>query len=408
MFWLAISPFTLNAENDRNWPQFRGPNGDGMATDAKLPSKLTEGENLRWKIPISGRGWSSPVIWGNRIWLTTAPQDGKQLFAICVDFRSGKTLHRIKVFDVVNPRFRHATNSYASCTPVIEEGRIYVHFGSYGTACLDTETGKKIWERRDLPCNHFRGPGSSPILFKNLLILTFDGFDYQYVTALDKTTGKTVWKKDRNISYGTDNGDYKKAYSTPSVFKTKKRNVLVSPSAVETVAYNPENGNELWRVRHGGMNAAAKPIFGHNLIYITAGEGASRLIAVRPGGSGNVTDSHVIWRKAQGIPRRPSQLLIGDLLLMIADNGVASCLDAKTGKKIWQKRFSGAFWASPIFANGKIYCFSKEGKVVVVKARRKFEQISEGQFESGFNASPAVKGNSIVLRTFHHLYRIEK
>ena len=193
---------------------------------------------------------------GKQIWVTTAPEDGKQLGTVCVDRDSGKIVHDIVVFDNPTPAFCHPTNSYASSTPVIEEGRLYVHFGSAGTACIDTASGKVLWQRRDLPCDHFRGPASSPILFDNLVILTFDGFDFQYLAALDKETGKTVWKTDRNLAAPAANGDGKKAYSTPIVIKVGDQEMLISPGAYGTQAFDPKTGKEIWRVSHGGMNVA--------------------------------------------------------------------------------------------------------------------------------------------------------
>jgi hypothetical protein len=234
--------------------------------------------------------------------------------ALCVDRQSGKVLHDFVVFENEEPKFCHPTNSYASCTPVIEEGRVYVHFGSYGTACLDTATGKKIWERRDLECNEWRGPGSSPIVQGDKLIVAYDGYDYQYVVAFDKQSGKTAWRRDREIDYGTDNGDRKKAYSTATAFEHNGRTQIISPSATESIAYDPDSGDVLWRVRHGGMNAAAKPLYAHGLVYIAAGDGPLSMVAVKPDGSGDVTDTHVAWSFSKSAPKRPSPTVVGDFV----------------------------------------------------------------------------------------------
>ncbi|MBP86235.1 MAG: quinonprotein alcohol dehydrogenase [Planctomycetaceae bacterium] len=391
-----------------NWPQFRGPNGDGRA-EADLPLELSEKQNVQWKIPIHGKAWSSPVVWGDQLWLTTATEDGKQMSAICIDRYSGKVLRDIIVFENENPRFAHPTNSYASCTPVIEEGRIYFHFGSYGTACLDTRTGTKIWERRDFECNHWRGPGSSPIVHGDKLIVAYDGYDHQYVTALDTGSGKTVWQRDRDIDYGTDNGDRKKAYSTATSFEHKGRLQVVSPSATDTISYDPNTGEELWRVHHGGMNAAARPLYAHGLVYIAAGSGPLSLIAVRPDGSGDVTDTHIAWGFGKSAPKRPSPIIDGDLMFMIDDKGVASCINAKTADVVWQERVGGGeYRASPILAGGHLYCFSVKGHVTVIKASKDYQVVAEGDFDNGFQASPAVAGNSLYLRTIKDLYCISK
>jgi outer membrane protein assembly factor BamB len=405
----ALSLLKGVAPAGENWPEFRGPSGDGHSNAVGLPIRWSEHENVRWKTPIHDKGWSSPVIWGDQIWLTTATSDGKRLFAIGVDRESGKILHDIELFNVAKPAFCPPLNSYASPTPVVEEGRVYVHFGSYGTACLDTATGKTLWSRRDLPCNHFRAPGSSPILYEGLLYLHFDGYDAQYVIALDKTTGQTVWKRDREIDYGTTNGDLKKAFGTPSIVKLGGQAQLISPSAVATIAYDPATGRELWKVYHGGMNVAARPLFGHGLLFITTGDSAPhRLLAVRPDGRGDLTASHVVWKQNRGVPSRSSLLLVGDLLYMANEVGVASCLQAKSGESVWQERLGGEFWASPIYADGRIHFFSRKGATHVIEPGRKGQVLSVNRLDDGCMASPAVASKAIFVRTKTHLYRIEQ
>ena len=410
----------LACAQDEPWNQFRGPRGDGTSKAVGLPVTFAEGSpEIVWKTPVPGRAWSSPVIWGNQIWLTNAPEIQNLtpekpklekplvLSAVCIDFDSGKVIHDVKLFEVEKPQFTHATNSYGSPTPYLEEGRVYIHFGAYGTACLDSKTGKKIWERRDLECDHWRGPGSSPVVYGGLLYLTFDGYDVQYITALDKLTGQTVWKKDRNVDFGTTDGDAKKAYSTPILIQEAGRDLLVSPFASATIAYDPKTGEPVWTVRHGGMNAAGRPLFGNGLLYISTADGPNPLVAVAPQGKGDITDK-IVWRTNKSVPKRPSQLLIGDLLFMMNDGGVASCLDAKTSNEIWTRRLPGEYWASPIYADGLIYCFSQSGTIPVLKAGRDYELVAENKLDSGFVASPAVAGKSLVLRSKTHLYRIER
>ncbi len=215
----------------RNWPEFRGPTADGHASQSELPVEFGEDKNVQWKVAIHGKGWSSPVIWGEQVWLTTATEDGTRMSVICVELATGKVLHDFVLYENETPDFCHPTNSYASPTPAIEDGRLYVHFGKYGTACIDTQTAEVIWSRTDFECDHYRGPASSPILFAGLLIVAFDGYDQQYVVALDKTTGQTRWKRDRNIEYAKDNGDWKKAYGTGSIFEVNGKPLLVYPSA---------------------------------------------------------------------------------------------------------------------------------------------------------------------------------
>jgi outer membrane protein assembly factor BamB len=347
------------------------------------------------------------VIWGDQIWLTTATPDGHQLFAVCVDRATGNIVRDLQIFDIKKPSYCIPFNSYASPTPVIEAGRVYVHFGSAGTACLDSASGKVLWTRQDLPCDHHRGPGSSPILHDNLLIVHFDGVDQQYVVALDKLTGKTVWKKSRDIDYQTDEGDFKKAYATPTIVEVGGKAQLISPAAMATWAYDPRTGQELWRVPHGGMNVAAPPQFGHGKLFLCTGDGGLRLLAVRPESRG-ASSPHIDWTTNRGVPSRTSPLLIGDLLYMVNEKGVASCLDAETGKHLWQERLGGAFSASPIYAGGHIYFCSEEGKTHVMAPGLAAKIAAVNTLDDGCMASPAVADQALFLRTKTHLYRIQQ
>lgn len=397
------------ASSADNWPQFLGPAGDGHAAAAGLPLTWSETEHVKWKTAIHDRGHSSPVIWGNQVWLTTALRDGKQLFAVCVDRDSGKILHDIKVFDVEKPEFCHPVNSYASPTPVIEAGRVWVHFGTYGTACLDTRTGETLWSRRDLHCNHFRGPGSSPFIYGDLLVLTYDGFDVQYLVALDKSTGKTVWKTNRSTDFGDFDGDLRKAYSTPTVVEHAGRRQLISTGAYAGMAYDLKTGEELWKVRYpGGYSNVSRPLYAHGLVFLNTGLGTPQLWAVRPDGRGDVTGSHVAWKCTKAVPAKPSPVLIGDLIFMVNDSGVATCLEAKTGKAVWQERIGGAFSASALEAPGRVYFFDQEGKTTVVAADRKFKNLATSKLDDGCMATPAVSGKAMFLRSGSHLYRIEE
>ncbi len=394
------------------WNQYRGPGGDGKTLAKSLPIEFGETQNVRWKTAIPGRGFSSPVVWDDQIWLTTAPLDGQQLYALAVDLHSGKVIHNIKVFDVADPNNAFDKNSHASPTPVVQQGRIYVHFGRNGTACLDTKTGTKLWERRDFQCNHDVRPGSSPIIDGDSLFVAFDGTDVQYVVALDKHTGKTLWKKDREIEFEpdgptNDGNERNKAYSTAKVIEHQGRRQLISQAANATISYDPETGDELWRVNHGGHSTGCRPLFEHGLVYSVSGLFARGLLAVRPAGSGDVTDTHIAWSTSKSAADLSSQLIVDDLLFMVSGGGVASCLEAKSGRVVWRERLGGDYWASPLYAAGKIYFFSKDGKVPIVSASREFQLLAENNFEEGFNASPAVAGDALILRSFTHLYCID-
>jgi len=391
-----------------NWPEFRGPTADGHARAENLPTTFSETENVKWKTAIHDKAWSSPVVWDDQIWLTTATEDGTSLYAMRVDLTTGKITYNERVFYLNKPQYCIPFNSYASPTPAIEEGRVYVHFGAHGTAAIDTSTGKMLWKRQDLKCDHHRGPGSSPILFENLLIVNFDGYDVQYVVALDKNTGDTVWKTDRNIDYGTDDGDAKKGYCTPRVIMVDGRPQLINPSAGATISYDPRTGQEIWRVMSGGMNAAARPLWGHGMIYATTAAGGWQLFAVRPDGEGDVSKTHAAWKQPKTIPTRSSPVMVDDLIYMVNDTGIFSCVDAKSGEQVWVKRLGGNYTASPVYADGKLYFFSQEGVCPVLKPDREFNLLATNQLDEGCMASPAVVENSLLVRTRTHLYRIGK
>jgi outer membrane protein assembly factor BamB len=398
------------------WPQFRGPDGNGHAASRNLPLTWSEDQNVRWKTPIHGRAWSSPVILGGQVWLTTATEDGRELSAIAVDEATGKIVYDLKLFQVATPQYAHPFNTYASPTPVIEPGRVYVTFGSPGTAAIDTATGKVIWERRDLECNHFRGAGSSPIIWNDLLIMHYDGSDVQYLVGLDKKTGKTVWQTKRSIDFqdlGPDGkpqaeGDLRKAFATPHVITVNGEPLLVSLGAKAAYGYDPRTGREIWRIiERSAHSASTRPVVSHGLVFYPTGWGKAQLMAVRPDGRGDVTDTHVVWRLARGVPNKPSLILLGDLIFMVNDAGIVSCVEAKTGEVVWQSRVGGTYSASPIVAGGRVYLFSEEGKTTVLDAGRAFKVLAENQLGDGFMASPAVAGDALYLRSRTHLYRIE-
>jgi len=390
---------------EENWPEYRGPEGDGHAVGADLPDKVDESV-VKWKTAIHGKGWSSPVVWGNQIWLTTAREDGSKMSVLCIDRTTGNVIHDRVLVENDAPAFCHPMNSYATPTPVIHGGRVYVHFGTYLTACLDTVTGKTIWDRRDLACDHHRGPASSPILHDGKLFVAYDGFDVQYVVAFDAEDGTTVWKKDRSIDYGTDNGDRMKAYCTAKVIEVNGAEQLIYPSAAATIAYSPETGDELWTVYHAGMNASARPLFHDGLVFITNGSGS--MVAVQADGAGDVTGTHIKWSDRKGVAKKSSQLLVDGLFYMNSDDGIVSCREPATGEIIWQKRVCKEFAASPIFADGKIYLFSTAGEVVTILPGREYQLLHKSKLGDGYMASPAVIGNDLILRSKSHLYLIRK
>ena len=293
---------------------------------------------------------------------------------VCVDRDTGKVLRDIKLFDTPKKLYTIGAaatfNSHASPSPVIEQGRVGAHFELCRHRLPGHGVGQgRSGERTDLTCDHWRGPGSSPILWNNLLILTFDGFDQQYVIALDKNDGSTVWKKERTIDYKTDNGDLKKAYSTPAVFTIDGKPQLISPTAAGTEVYDPKTGKVLWKVEYPGMNAAPPPVMADGKVIVTTGH-TTKLVAIRPTGTGNISKTNVEWTFGKRVPSRPAPLVFDNLVYMISDDGFASCIDATNGEEVWKERLGGKFSSSPVCADGRIYAFDQDGKSYVLATGR--------------------------------------
>lgn len=397
-------------EHIDSWKQFRGDDGNGLALDAHLPTEWSAEKNIVWKTPIHGRGWSSPVIADGEIWLTTATEDGLQMSVVCIDFNSGAIKHDLLLFEntEVQPDY-HLTNSYASPTPVIENDRVYVHFGTYGTACIDRTRASVLWQRRDLPCNHFRGPGSSPIVYRNLLIFHMDGFDYQYAIALNKQTGETVWRKEREVEYGTDNGDFFKAFSTPILISVNGQDQLISPASMSCIALEPETGKEIWRVRYEQHSTTVRPLYDGKRIYLSTGfgKGGAQLMCVRADGHGDVTNTHIDWVQTMNIGSKPSPVLVKGRLFDVTDDGILVRLDLQTGDIVWRERLTGKFSASLMATDEYLYAFDHDGKSYVFTVQDQPQRVAENTLPDGCNASPAVVGDSLIVRTTSHLYRIE-
>ncbi len=389
-----LSPTAVSAAD---WPQFRGPTGQGHSAERGLPLEWSEAKNIAWKTPIAGLGWSSPVIRGDQIWLTTATDEGHSLRAVCVSRSDGKVVHDVEVFRKDDPGKIHAKNSHASPTPILEDDRVYVHFGAHGTACLDT-SGKVRW-KTELKYYQRHGPGGSPALFDDLMIISCDGFDSQYVVALDKHTGEIRWKKERAGKH---------AYSTPLVIDVAGTPQAISTGGDRVVAYNPRTGDEIWSSRYVGYSCVPRPVYGHGLVFICSGFDEPWLWAIRPDGGGDVTDSHVGWKLSHGAPLNPSPLLVGDELYIVSDNGIGSCLDAKTGERHWRERIGGNFSASPLFADGRIYFLNETGQATTIAPGREFHKLAVSQLPGRTLASMAVSDGAIFLRTDTHLYRIQE
>lgn len=425
---LFLFPILVSAAE---WPQWRGPDGQGHAPDAtNLPAEWSETENVVWRTEIPGRGHSSPVIDGNQIWLTTAFEkpataaeikarasekfggqpmnvvSEAKLHAICVDRETGEIVRNVHLITCENPQFAHKLNSYASPTPVLADGILYTHFGSYGTAALDTKSGEILWSRADLEVQHENGPGSTPVIWENLMIFHMDGSDKQFITALDRATGKTVWETARTGEMN-ENPQLTKAYGTPLITEFGGKDCIVSPAADWLYFYDPATGKELHKYPYGqlGFSNVARAVVRDGVVYMPTGFMQSSMIAVRYDGK---SEPELLWQYDKAVPKQPSPVLIGEELFFVDDKGVAGCLDAGTGEEIWRERLDGNFNGSPLFVDGKLYLSSQEGKTVVIKPGRTFEKIAENEFDAPVMASAAAVGEALYFRTEKALYRIEK
>lgn len=380
------------------WPGYRGPAGDGHAVAANLPLDLNDAGRLAWKTPIPGQGWSTPVVCGSQIWVTTATPDGDSLRAVCVNRETGVIERDIEVFRIEKPIEIHKKNSHASPTPVIEPGRLYVHFGTNGTAAIDTASGAVIWRDQSHPLDHIVGPGSSPLLFGDLLILTCDGADVQYTVALDKRSGQERWKTPRSGAL-RDNPDVKKSFSTPAILRVGDHDELVSPGADHVYGYDPATGAELWRMDYDGYSVVPQPVAAHGVVFVCTGFDTPRLLAIRQGGRGTLAPAALAWEEKSQIPANPSPLVVGDELYVISDRGVATCFDARTGRHLWRHRVGGNYSASPLFADGKIFLASEEGVVTVIEPGKTYRQVAQSDLGCRIMASPIAFGSTLVIRT---------
>jgi len=420
-----------------DWPEFRGPTGQGIADveAAALPLTWSESENVRWKVPVEGLAWSSPSIVGGRVFLTTAvagelveqpaaeepadvaadkdkPAEPKKppvapqtLYSLCLDAETGAELWRIKLFEQSAGASIHDKNSHASPTPLVVDGKVYVHFGPHGTACLTTD-GEVIWKNEELKYGPQHGTGSTPVLAGDVLIVPCDGIDLQYVVGLEAASGQIRWKVERNAN--PHNGF---SFCTPLLIEAGGRQQAICPGSSAVVSYDPATGNELWRATYGsGYSIVPRPVYAHGLVYVCTGFGTSKLMAIDPTGEGDVTETHVKWETEKNVPKSPSLLIVGEELYMVSDQGVATCLNALTGKQLGQARLGGNYSASPLYVDGRIYFQDENGTAVVVAATPDFEELARSTWGDGGRtfASYAVADGALFLRSETHVYRVEQ
>ena len=428
----AAEPTENQASNrslpqNSDWPQFRGPNGQGISPTTSLPTEFSLSSGMKWQTPIEGKGWSSPVISNGHVWFTTAitteptPEEREaglagtslpemkdvagsvELRAVCLNLETGELMHEIKLASFDEPEPIHPLNSYASPTPVVDGDYVYCHFGSYGTWCLREADGDLVWTKRMI-IDHSVGPGGSPIIVDDLLVMTCDGIDVQYVTALNKLTGAEVWRTPRPKMRAV-NGEFQKAYSTPMVIKVNGQTQIVAPGAQWVVAYEQTTGREIWRADHGnGFSLSSAPIYTGTdeelgLVVFTTGYGQTEVVAIRPDGKGDVTLSHIAWRNDRNVPAKPSPVYAKGLIYMIDDNGGLSCFRSEDATVVFRKRVPGNFSSSPLLAANHLYLGNQEGIVTVIKQSDQYEEVAKIELDGRIMASPAVAGNELIIRS---------
>jgi outer membrane protein assembly factor BamB len=382
-----------------DWPQFRGPGGQGHSDEVDLPVVWSDSENVAWRTAIPGRGWSSPVIAGGRIWLTTATEEDRSLRALRLNAADGCLEREVEVFRLEAAPRVHPKNTPASPTAILDGDRVYVHFGKLGTACLSIE-GEVLWRKNDLEFEHGHGPGGSPVLYRDLLIFNCDGTDRQFVAALEKDTGEVRWLSPRAGAM---------AYSTPLLIEVDGEPQLVSPCGERVIAYDPGEGREIWSYRYpGGYSVVVRPVFGQGLVFVSSGYDTAVLHAIRPEGGGDVTETHRAWKLERGAPLNPSPVLIGSDLYVLSDGGALSCVDAGSGEVRWRQRLPGDYSASPVAAAGRIYLLNEEGLATVLEPGDSYRELAVNLVEGRTLASLAIADGAIYLRTDSHLIRIGK
>lgn len=386
-----------------DWPQFRGPTGDGHSPARHVPQHWSATNQVAWKVPVSGQGWSSPVLDHDVVYLTSAAQgaSGLRLLALAFDARTGKSLWETEVFAPQDGFSQlHRKNSQASPTPVIEGNRVFVHFGHLGTACLSRD-GKILWQQNDLRYNPVHGNGGSPIVVDDKLVFTADGAENPALIALDKSTGKLAWRTDRQAGHPKNF-----SFATPTLIRVGNQPQIIAPASGIIAAYRPDNGQEIWRVRHDGFSVIPKPVFAHGLLFAGTGYEAPTAIAIEPKGTGDITDAGLKWTLRKGAPNTPSFLVVGEELYLLADNGVLSCVDPRTGKVHYQERACGQSSASPVFAEGRIYLLDEQGLGVVIAPGKEFKKLAENPLGERTLASYAVTDGALFIRSEAGLYRI--
>ena len=414
LIWLLVLliPLQLNAQDAMpQWTHFRGSGLNATSLEDGFPVEWDDQTNVRWKVPVPEAGWSSPLVYGDQIWLTT--EYNREMRALCYDWSTGALIHNVLVFHPDSLYRKHSINTYATPTGAIEPGVVYVHFGRYGTACLDSQTGAVIWQRTDLQCEHIQGPGSSLLIYRDKLIVHMEGSDIQYIVALDKKTGATIWRTERPAEvYDRLSPIGKKAYITPIIIHVNGRDLMISNGSAACIAYDPETGKEVWRIIQGEDSTISMPVEYNGLIFfytsfvVKEGDKYCELFAVDPDGEGDIGATNILWRIQSPILQLPTPVVVDGLLYTVDSRSQLSCIEAETGNTVWLQKLKGKYNSSPVYAGGNIYLSSTRGSTLVFEAGRQWKEVSENTLEGEIWATPAFTAGAILIRTSQFLYKI--
>jgi outer membrane protein assembly factor BamB len=406
---LAVSMQTPRLFAD-DWPEFRGPNGQGIYGAKDLPLTWSKSEGVKWRTELPGNGWSSPIVVKGIVYVTaavsatekTAEKPDFDLMLMMIDVQSGKLLKSVKLFTqsgTESPGI-HSKNSHASPTPIVDEDRLYLHFGHQGTACTDLQ-GEILWSNKELGYPPVHGNGGSPVVVNKLLIFSRDGADISEVTALDKMTGRIVWKRERSVE-----ADKKFSFCTPLVIEAAGRKQLILPGSNVVQSLVPETGEEIWRLTYDGYSVIPRPIFADGLVFICTGYNRPSLLAIDPQGTGDVTATHLKWKSDDNIPHTPSLVASSGKIFMVSDKGIASGVETATGREIWKERIGGNFSASPLLVGDRMYMLSEEGDATILQIGEKPTELAKNKLTERCLASPAIVGNDLLIRSANALYRL--
>jgi outer membrane protein assembly factor BamB len=402
-----LSIWSLPGLGDDFWPEFRGAKADGHALAGSFPTQWSGATEARWKVAVPGKAWSSPVVADGRIHLTTGVEEGGKvrLGARCHSLADGSLLWEREIFEKAATPI-HQKNSHASPTPIYAEGKIYVHFGHDGTACLNAADGTVVWKQTSLAYAPVHGNGGSPLLHDGKLIFSCDGQADPFVVALKASDGSVAWKTPRKVAVQRTF-----SFATPLLIEVNGKTQVVAPGSGAVIAYDPADGREIWRFRYGeGYSVVPRPLYHDGIVYVCSGFNRAVLFAVKADGTGDVTETHLVWQDDKTVPKESSPILVDDLLYFNDDKGILSCLEAATGKEVYRERLDGkgGYSASPVFAGGHLYFHNGDGVTTVVKPGRTFTRVAENPLGEFGLSSFAVVSDGFLVRTEKSLIRLGK